>query len=47
MDDTREMICPYCGHTCKTSSIGRVYCGPHRDEKSGHVSPAVQMREKK
>jgi hypothetical protein len=45
-DDPREMICPYCGHICQTTSIGAVYCGPHVSSADGNVSPAVQMREK-
>jgi hypothetical protein len=44
-DDIRTMVCPYCGHEAKSSGIGAVYCGPHRDSK-GNMTPAVRMREK-
>ncbi len=44
--ESREMVCPYCGYICQTTSIGAVYCGPHMASFGGNVSPAVQMKEK-
>ena len=40
----RIMFCPYCGHRSRSSDIGAVSCGPHRDH-TGYVTPAVRMKE--
>lgn len=42
----RTMVCPYCGHTCQTTSIGAVYCGPHVASFGPATHPAVRMVER-
>lgn len=45
-EDVRTMVCPYCGYTCQTRSIGAVYCGPHYASQGPNTYPAVRMLEK-
>jgi hypothetical protein len=43
-EEVREMVCPVCGYTCRTSSIGAVFCGPHG--QGATTTPAVRMLER-
>ena len=43
-DEVSVMVCSFCGHTCTTTSIGAVYCGPHGS--GANATPAVRMEEK-
>ena len=41
----REMVCEFCGHETQVTSIGAVYCGPHK-LSDGTYYKAVAMRER-
>jgi hypothetical protein len=43
-EEVSEMVCPVCGYTCRTYSIGAVFCGPHG--QGAAATPAVRMVER-
>jgi hypothetical protein len=43
-EEVREMVCPVCGYTCRSYSIGTVFCGPHGQGTA--TTPAVRMMER-